>query len=155
MLASRVSILLSPRSPPPQQATGAQDVAADQSLIKEKAVITLPDARLTVDRQVITKLGKDQFDHSRVPQLAHLNNPSWHGGSQNGGAAASTCCAAKYEDPSVGASPQDLTRGLDAVELRHGDVHEDDIGLEIRCESHGIVAVFSLGDDPDVCLPLK
>lgn len=61
----------------------------------------------------------------------------------------------KYEDPSVGASPQDLTRGLDAVELRHGDVHEDDIGLEIRCESHGIVPVFSLGDDPDVCLPLK
>jgi hypothetical protein len=59
-------------------------------VIKEKAVITLPDARLTVDRQVITKLGKDQFDHSRVPQLAHLNNPSWHGGSQNGGAAATT-----------------------------------------------------------------
>jgi hypothetical protein len=61
----------------------------------------------------------------------------------------------KDEDPSVGAIPQDLTRGLDAVELRHGDVHEDNIGLELRCEGHGISAVFSLGDDPDVCLPLK
>ena len=42
---------------------------------------------------------------------------------------------------------EDLPRRLDAVELGHADVHEDDVGLELRGQAHGLGAVARLADD--------
>ena len=36
----------------------------------------------------------------------------------------------------------DLARGFDAVEIRHADIHDDDIRRERGCELHGLRAVF-------------
>ena len=42
--------------------------------------------------------------------------------------------------------------GFDAVQLRHGDVHDDHIGLKLFAELHGFAAVAGLADDLHVGL---
>src|SRR5262249_48501776 len=44
----------------------------------------------------------------------------------------------------------DLSRRLEPVELRHRDVHDDDVRQEFLRELHGLAAVLGLADDLDV-----
>jgi hypothetical protein len=46
----------------------------------------------------------------------------------------------------------DATRGFDAVEHRHGQIHEDDVDIALRRELDGHGAVLSRTDDLDVLL---
>ncbi len=43
-------------------------------------------------------------------------------------------------------------RGFDAVQLRHGDVHDHDVGLQAFGQFHGFAAVAGLADDLHVGL---
>ena len=43
-------------------------------------------------------------------------------------------------------------RGLDAVQLRHGDVHDDHVGMQFLGQLHGFAAVAGLAHDLHVGL---
>ena len=43
----------------------------------------------------------------------------------------------------------DLARRLDPVHHRHGDVHQDDVRIELLHEPHGLLAVSRAPDDGD------
>ena len=43
----------------------------------------------------------------------------------------------------------DLPRGLDPVQNRHRDVHQDDVRLQVLREPHGLPAVAGVPDDRD------
>ena len=47
---------------------------------------------------------------------------------------------------------EDEPRRLDAVQLRHGDVHHDDVGPEETRLSDGVASVGGLADDFEVLL---
>ena len=59
------------------------------------------------------------------------------------------------EDAGGAAEPDDLARGLDAVEHRHPDVHEQDIRLALPRQPDGRGAVCGLADDFDAVLDLQ
>ena len=44
----------------------------------------------------------------------------------------------------------DLARGLEPVQLRHGDIHDDDIRGELLRHVDGLAAIFGLADHFDV-----
>lgn len=54
---------------------------------------------------------------------------------------------AEGEDADVGGDLTNAACGLDAVEFRHGDVHDDHVGLEFLRFLNGLVAVGSFADD--------
>ena len=56
------------------------------------------------------------------------------------------------EDPRGRVGGEDAPGRLEAVELRHADVHQDDGRVEARRLGDGLVAVLRLGDDVDVLL---
>ena len=47
---------------------------------------------------------------------------------------------------------QEPARGLESVELRHADVHEDHVGSELAGACEGLESVGRLADDLDVLL---
>ena len=54
------------------------------------------------------------------------------------------------QDPCGGVGGEDAPRRLEAVELGHADVHQDDRRLEARCLVDCLEPVAGLGDDLDV-----
>ncbi len=44
---------------------------------------------------------------------------------------------------------KDLARGLQAVEKRHRNVHDDDVGTQRNRQVHGLASVAGLRDDLD------
>lgn len=59
------------------------------------------------------------------------------------------------DDFDAGERVLDQTRGLEAADDGHGDVHEDEIGLVLFGEADGISAVGGFADDLDVSMGLK
>ena len=53
----------------------------------------------------------------------------------------------EHDDADVGHVLFDLAGGLHAVHLGHGDVHQDDVGLEVLGQADGLLAVAGLADD--------
>ena len=41
----------------------------------------------------------------------------------------------------------DAAGGLDAIDLRHGDIHDDDVGFEGLGQADGVGAIAGLPDD--------
>ena len=57
----------------------------------------------------------------------------------------------KDEHLGAGTGGEDLPRGLEAVEQRHRDVHDDDVGPE-RGQLHRLPAVVGFADDLDLAV---
>jgi len=53
----------------------------------------------------------------------------------------------EHHDSTSSVGGQDLLQRRDAVPVRHGDVHEDEIGLVLASESNGLVPTVGLTDD--------
>ena len=49
----------------------------------------------------------------------------------------------------------DLARRVDAVADRHADVHQDDVGGELRDQPHGFVAVPGAPDDDEAAVGVE
>jgi len=49
----------------------------------------------------------------------------------------------------------DSPRCLNAVQLRHGDIHNDDVGLKLRRKLNGFAAVRRFSDHLQVVLRLE
>ncbi len=56
---------------------------------------------------------------------------------------------AQHNDADVGIALDDLGGGIDAVQLRHGNIHDDDVGRELLGEANGFAAVASFADHFD------
>jgi hypothetical protein len=49
-----------------------------------------------------------------------------------------------------GFQAQNLARGLQAIHVRHANVHGDDIGLQTQCQADGFLSIGGLPDDLDI-----
>ena len=58
------------------------------------------------------------------------------------------------EDARRAARRDDPPRRLDPVELRHPDVHQDHVRLELGRQAHRLVAVLGLADDLEIVASL-
>ena len=56
----------------------------------------------------------------------------------------------EHDDLRARAELADLERGLEAAEIRHRDVEEDDVGLQLLAAVDGLPAVLGLAHDLDV-----
>ena len=61
----------------------------------------------------------------------------------------------KDKNPNVRMARQDLARGFQSVEVRHGDVHQHDIRLEFLCHPDRIATCLRLTADRDVAFRFK
>jgi hypothetical protein len=59
------------------------------------------------------------------------------------------------DDLGVGLVGHEPPCGFDAVELGHGNVHDDDVGLVLGCHFQRLPAVAGLGDNLHVVLSLQ
>jgi hypothetical protein len=56
---------------------------------------------------------------------------------------------AQHNDADVGIALDDLGRSVDAVELGHGNVHDNHVGRELFGEADGFAAIGGFADDFD------
>ena len=50
------------------------------------------------------------------------------------------------DDPAAQLLADDMARGVHAVQVVHGDVHDDDVGAQLLGQADGFAAVLGLGD---------
>ena len=53
---------------------------------------------------------------------------------------------AQHNDADVGIALDDLGGGIDAVELRHGNIHDNNVGRKLLGEANGFAAVAGFAD---------
>ncbi len=62
---------------------------------------------------------------------------------------------AQHDDADVGIALDDLGRGINTVELRHSDIHDDHVGRELLGEADGLAAIAGFADDFDCGVGLE